>query len=189
MKKLFASPADEEAAPNAGRRFILGGLLASYVVSFMGVAEVRAASDATSAGSVTNETSSSAFAAFVSVSELLTGRATLDNHQAQRLYSALALAYAASFNAQLGQLAGFIAEHGCTADNLQSLLDAAHAPFASLAASIATAWYVGVAGTGVAARCVTYEASLMNVVVADRLKPPSYAYGPYGSWGINPVNA
>jgi hypothetical protein len=126
--------------------------------------------------------------AFLSVSSLITGHATLDAAQAKRLLDGL-VATTPSFAEQLSALAAFVASNKPAAQDLQTSLDAAKAPFAKLPGVIATAWYVGVVGSGAAARCVTYESSLMNVVVGDRLKPPSYAYGPYGSWGRNPVTA
>jgi Membrane bound FAD containing D-sorbitol dehydrogenase len=125
---------------------------------------------------------------FLSLSNLITGRATLDAAQAKRLHAGL-VATTPTFAAQLSALAAFVASNKPAAHDLQASLDAAKAPFAKLPGVIATAWYVGVVGSGADARCVTFESSLMNVVVADRLKPPSYAYGPYGSWGRNPLAA
>jgi hypothetical protein len=126
--------------------------------------------------------------AFLNVSRVITGRAALDPTQANRLYAGL-VATVASFAEQLNGLAAFIAANPSAPGQLQASLDAANAPFAKLPRQIATAWYVGVVGAGPLARCITYETSLMNVVVADRLKPPSYAYGPYGAWSRNPLTA
>ena len=36
------------------------------------------------------------------------------------------------------------------------------------------------------ARCVAYETALDAVIVADVLKPPTFAYGAYGSWSAKP---
>ena len=37
------------------------------------------------------------------------------------------------------------------------------------------------------ARCLAFETALNAEVVADVLKPPTYAYGAYGSWMRKPV--
>ncbi|MDE1181889.1 sugar dehydrogenase complex small subunit [Paraburkholderia sp.] len=173
-------PDQGHRAPDPGRRLVLSAILASYASSFIPWSSANAQTGA-AAPAVAPD-------AFVQVSRLITGRATLDASQANRLYAALVTAVP-GFSEQLSALAAFVASNGSTAQQLQASLDAAKAPFAKLPGVIAIAWYVGVAGSGVAAHCVTYETSLMNVVVADRLKPPSYAYGPYGSWGRNPLVA
>lgn len=168
--------------PNPGRRLLLASILASYASSFIpwSLAGAQTPASAPTSANMPDE--------FVSVSRLITGRATLDPAQARRLYDGL-VATMPSFAEQLTALAAFIASNKPTAHDLQAQLDTAKAPFAKLPTDIATAWYVGVVGSGAAARCVTFESSLMNTVVADRLKPPSYAYGPYGSWGRNPLAA
>jgi hypothetical protein len=147
--------------------------MASYVSTFIPSAKA------------TDVASNAPLADFVAVSGLLTGRAP-DSVSARALHSALVTAVP-DFDARLRDLAAFIKTRASTAASLQADLDSAAAPFAKLPATIATAWYVGTAGSGVPARCITYETSLMFTVVADRLKPPSYAYGPYGSWGRNPA--
>jgi len=57
------------------------------------------------------------------------------------------------------------------------------------AKDILNAWYCGIVGTGAHAVCVTYVAALMNAAVADVLTPPTYAFGPYGSWAARPSAA
>lgn len=172
------TPGTGHAAPDPTRRLVLAGILASYVSSFIPWSSSHAQARATAPVTAPDS--------FLNVSRLITGRATLDAMQAARLYAGL-VAAVPLFSAQLTALAAFAASNASTADQLQASLDAARAPFAKLPGVIATAWYVGVAGSGAAAHCVTYETSLMNVVVSDRLKPPSYAYGPYGSWSSNPL--
>lgn len=177
---LPRKPVNGQTEPHGGRRLVLTGILASYVSSFIPWSMASAQSAAPALATAPD--------AFLNVSRIITGRATLDTAQANRLYAGL-IATVPSFSAKLDALAAFIAGNPTSSLQLQSSLDAARAPFAQLAPLIATAWYVGVVGSGSAARCVTYETSLMNVVVSDRLKPPSYAYGPYGSWGRNPSTA
>lgn len=75
---------------------------------------------------------------------------------------------------------------GALAD-LNASLVAKTAPPA-LSKAILRAWYVGVVGSGTGAVCVTYSSALMNQTVADILKPPSYAYGAYGSWTTQPIS-
>ena len=49
------------------------------------------------------------------------------------------------------------------------------------------AWYPGIVGDPVRARCIAYESALNAVVVADVLKLPSYCYGEYGNWARKPA--
>lgn len=173
-------PDTGHVVPNSGRRLMLASLLASYASSFIPWPLANA--------QTTHSASAEAPEEFLNVSRVITGRATLDAVQANRLYAGL-VATVPSFATQLNALAAFIAGNPSATNPLQVSLDTANAPFAGLPRQIATAWYIGVVGAGPLARCVTYETSLMNVVVSDRLKPPSYAYGPYGSWGRNPLTA
>jgi hypothetical protein len=69
---------------------------------------------------------------------------------------------------------------------LQHVLDNEHSALAALPRKIVTAWYLGVVGDGEKARCITFETSMMNEIVSDKLKPPSYGYGGYGSWAERP---
>jgi len=165
-------------APDTTRRLLLAGILSGYVCSFLSLPSAFADAPA--------EAASKASENFLTLSRLLTGHAQLEPQQADRLYAAF-LAVEPEFEAQLKLLADFIAAGKLEAGALQAALDAQKTAFAKLPARIMTAWYVGVVGSGKAARCVTYETSLMHLAVADRLKPPSYAYGPYGSWGRNPL--
>lgn len=47
-------------------------------------------------------------------------------------------------------------------------------------------WYDGIVEHGDKAECVAYVASLDRVLTSDVLKPPSYAFGAYGSWRAKP---
>ena len=52
---------------------------------------------------------------------------------------------------------------------------------------VVTAGCLGVVDTCAAARCLAFETALNAVViVSDVLKPPTYAYSPYGSWAAPP---
>ncbi len=63
----------------------------------------------------------------------------------------------------------------------------AFSPLAALPRKIATAWFMGIVGSGEKARCIAYESALNAVIVQDVLKPPTYAYGVYGSWAKKPL--
>jgi hypothetical protein len=175
-----------ETAPDPTRRVMLGALLASYVCAFIPGQLAHAQQVAASGGNA--GALRSAPDAFLSVTHFLTGRALIDEAHAARLYAAL-VAVDPTFDTKLHDLAAWIAQHRPEPAALQAALDDAKLPFAKVPKDIVTAWYVGVVGSGAAARCVSFETSLMYVAVADRLKPPSYAYGPYASWGRNPITA
>lgn len=123
--------------------------------------------------------------AFLAGSQILTGRPSLDPAQAARLYDAL-LADDPQFAAGVQALVTLIDQRKIDPRQLQHVLDGEHSPLAALPRKIVTAWYVGVVGDGENARCITFETSLMNEIVSDKLKPPSYCYGGYGSWAEKP---
>lgn len=183
MKILLSSAGRELSAPDKGRRMLLAGILGSYVCSFIPL-PLAFANNADSAASA------KASESFLRLSHLLTDKKELDPAQADRLYAAFIAVYP-DFEAQLQQLTDFIAAANAQSklelSGLQAALDAQKSPVAKLPGRIVSGWFVGIVGSGKVARCVTYETSLMYVAVADRLRPPSYAYGPYGSWGRNPL--
>jgi len=123
---------------------------------------------------------------FLNVSQFLTGRSSLDARQSARFYEALA-ADIPAFEAGVRALLALIADRRIDAAHLQQVLDAENSLLALLPRKIVTAWYTGIVGDGGAARCITFETSLMYQVVVDGLKPPSYCYGAYGSWMEAPV--
>jgi hypothetical protein len=109
---------------------------------------------------------------FMSVSRVLVGSAWLDVRLGQHLFDAFAKADA-NFPSELAALQASLT---------------AKTPAPPLSKAILRAWYVGVVGLGAGAVCVTYGSALMNQTVSDVLKPPSYAYGPYGSWTTQPIS-
>jgi hypothetical protein len=167
------APPDRCAEPQPDRRTLLTGLTAACLVSHVPSAIAQRA-DAASRE------------AFMAVSRTLTGRASLDADQAARLYEAL-VADAPGFPADVQALRSFIEERKIDPIQLQSTLDAEQSPLTAVPRSIVKAWYTGVVGEAERARCVTFETSLMHVAVADRLNPPSYCYGSYGSWMDQPA--
>lgn len=131
---------------------------------------------------------STAPAAFMEVSQALCGRAHREPGLANRLYKAMSEDNA-DFATELDKLASFMRQPGHDVAQLQASLDTAQSSFAALPRRIVTAWYTGIVGDGEKARCIAYEEALMSITVADQLRPPSYAYGIYGSWANQPATA
>lgn len=117
-------------------------------------------------------------AVFATVSATLTGRDSLDTALAQALYQAFQLAVK-DFDTTLLKLRGAIAGEEITFSEEQKAEQ-------SLSQSILQAWYLGVVGKGKKAVCVTYTEALANKVAAPILVPPSYSYGPIGTWTTKP---
>lgn len=176
MKKLTVSVRDNPV-PSWHRRTLLAAVLASYVASFVPWA---------SAQSQPTGSAAAAPDSFLKVSTLLTGQASLDSTLAARLYSALT-ADDSGFAEQHQQLLAYIDEHKADPMQLQKMLDAEKSALAPVPRRIVTAWYTGIVGEGERARCIAFETNLLNVITADKLKPPSYSYGVYGSWATKPV--
>lgn len=161
------------------RRGVLAGLLSCCAIAYLPIRKALASSSGSTDTAVSD---------FLDVSRYLTGHAQLDTVTVQNLYSAMK-SVESNFDEQIKKLAAFIAASKANPAQLQGLLDAQAADLANLPKSILTAWYVGVVGKGAAARCVSFESNLMYLAVADHLKPPSYSYGPYGSWSRKPATS
>jgi hypothetical protein len=158
------------AGPRLHRRSVLLGSAALLAASFGPVQAAEA----------------DPFAAFMAQSHLITGHDQLDEALGRRIHDRFREQDPA-FDARLAVLAGFLARQPVDTAGLQASLDAAGSDAAPLPRQLARAWFTGVVGEGAGARCVTYAGALMNLLVADILRPPSYAYGPYGSWSKSPV--
>jgi hypothetical protein len=163
----------QDESPDVVRRRILRTLLTAYGASLIPLALSQPAGDADRG-------------AFVAVSAILVGRQALDSVQAARLYAALS-SDDANFATAIRALLAFITERKINLNELQRVLDAERPALALLPRKIVTAWYVGVVGEDERARCVSLEYALNASVVADVLKPPTYCYGPYGSWARKPT--
>ncbi|WP_238552214.1 sorbitol dehydrogenase family protein [Herminiimonas sp. CN] len=166
------------ATPDPARRTLLAGLLSAgllsaYTASLIPWALAQPAADLD-------------HGAFLAVSALLAGRQSLDAAQATRLYGALS-ADDPGFPAATRALLALLNERQIDLLQLQQVLDAEHSPLAALPRKIVTAWFMGIVGSGAKVRCLAYETALNAVVVADKLKPPTYAYGVYGSWAKKPL--
>jgi hypothetical protein len=161
------------AEPDPERRALLTGLTAAYFVSYVPTVLAQPAD------AVPHD-------AFMAVSRILTGRPVLDSDQAARLYEAL-LSDTPSFAADVQALLSLIDQRRIDPAELQQTLDAEQSPLTGVPRAIVKAWYTGIVGEAERARCITFETSLMYVAVADRLNPPSYCHGSYGSWMDRPA--
>ncbi|CAL62678.1 Conserved hypothetical protein [Herminiimonas arsenicoxydans] len=124
--------------------------------------------------------------AFLAVSAILVGRTSLDAIQAKRLYDALT-ANDSEFPKKTQALLVLIEQRKIDPLQLQQTLDTEHSALADIPRKIATAWLLGIVGDGVKARAFAYETALNAVIVSDVLKPPTYCFGAYGSWGKKPI--
>jgi Membrane bound FAD containing D-sorbitol dehydrogenase len=157
------------------RRGLLGGLLTASTLALIPWAAAQPAPNGERG-------------AFVALSAILVGRQALDHAQATRLFNALA-ADDAGFPAAARNLLNVINQHAIDPLRLQGLLDEQGSPLAALPRKIVTAWCLGVVGVGSSARCLAFETALNAVMVSDVLKPPTYAFGGYGSWTAPPPSA
>ncbi|WP_336799007.1 sorbitol dehydrogenase family protein [Kaistia sp. MMO-174] len=162
-----------DAPPDRLRRALLVGFGATYVLSLLPFALAQEVPDA-------------AMAPFMALSALLVGRTSLDTGQARRLHDALA-ANDAGFADRTRQLLQLIEQRKIDPMQLQQTLNDENSPLKDLPGQIVTAWYLGIVGSGVRARCIAFETALNAQIVADVLKPPTYAYGGYGSWSRHPA--
>lgn len=167
---------NEKNNPNAlkpTRRSLLKGLLTAYTASLIPFA-------------LAESIDSKEQGAFLALSAIIAGRQSLDKTLANNLYQAL-IADEPRFAKGVEGLLALITERHLDPAQLQKTLDDEKSPLATVPRQIAAAWFLGVVGSGDKARCLAYEYALNAVIVADVLKPPTYAYGPYGSWARHPL--
>jgi Membrane bound FAD containing D-sorbitol dehydrogenase. len=164
--------ASRDTPIDPSRRRLLAGLLTAYTASLIPWALAQPAPHADRG-------------AFTALSAILVGRQVLDAALANRIYDATVAANP-QFPADVQALLTLINERHIDPQQLQGVLDGEHSPLAPLPRQILGAWALGVVGSGENARCVAYETTLDAVIVADVLKPPTYAYGAYGSWSAKP---
>ncbi|MBN3857067.1 sorbitol dehydrogenase [Paraburkholderia sp. Ac-20340] len=175
-------PPSQPFAPSR-RQFLIGTtVLATLSVAglgALGVAHAQAAATA-DAGAAAD------FAAFMKLSQYLTGKSTLDVEIGRAILAGLR-GDDASASTTIAQLNDFVASTNTPANTLQSVLDASQPALAKLPKKVVTAWYLGVVGTGKHARTVAYEQALMYPPIADVIVMPSYARGVPGYWAKPPV--
>lgn len=160
---------------NPGRRELLVGVVTAYVASLIPWALAAPVTD-------------TGHGAFIAVSAILAGRRMLNAGLGRRLHDALVTSDA-GFDAHCQALLKLIDAQQVDPAKLQGVLDASQSSLAPLPRTIMRAWCLGLVGEGEATRCVAYENALNAVIVADVLKPPTYAYGAYGSWSRPPTAA
>lgn len=158
--------------PLPRRRALLSGFIGGFAASLVPWA-LAAPADAEQAS-------------FLALSAILVGRPMLDAFQADRLFAALK-AGDAGFAVATRDLLAYLNDRKVDPMRLQAMLDEEKSPLARLPRTIAAAWWLGIVGEGDKARCLAFEKALNAQLVADVLKPPTYAYGPYGSWARKPA--
>lgn len=163
----------DASAPDPTRRRVLGSLLAACTAAHIPWALAQPIADDKQG-------------AFLALSAIIVGRKSLDTGMAQRLYQALEKQNP-GFSEAAQALLKLINEHNIEPAQLQKTLDTKNSPLAPLPRQIATAWFMGIVGSGTEAHCLAYEHALNAQIVADTLKPPTYAYGTYGSWSRKPT--
>ncbi|WP_322044408.1 sugar dehydrogenase complex small subunit [Paraburkholderia sp. J67] len=162
------------------RQFLIGTtLLASLSVAGLGALSAAHAQAAAASADAD-------FAAFMRLSQYLTGKTALDVEIGRAILAGLR-GDDANASAMIAQLNDFVARTNTPANTLQSVLDASQPTLAGLPKKVVTAWYLGVVGTGKNARTVAYEQALMYPPIADVIVMPSYARGVPGYWAKPPV--
>ena len=154
------------------RRHLLGGALAVSMVQMAPLSWAAAPAGASSS--------------FMALSQYLTARSDLHPKLAARMQAALQ-ALDGQFNAQVDALWSWIDSQQVALNDLTARVKAERPELAGVPVQVMQVWYLGVAGSGTKARAVTYEFALNAQTVSDKLKPPTYAYGSYGSWTSNPT--
>jgi hypothetical protein len=155
------------------RRHLLGGALAAGAVQLIPWSQAAAP--------VTDAATS-----FIPLSQYLTARTDLNARLGARMQAALQ-ALDAEFPAQSAALWAWVQSQQVPVEQFHARLQAEKPELAAIPVQIMQAWYLGVAGDGAKARVVAYEFALNAQTVGDKLKPPTYAYGVYGSWTSNPT--
>lgn len=156
------------------RRHLLGGALAASVVQLSPLTWAATA------------TATAASSSFMALSHYLTARNDLSAKLGARMQAALQ-ALDGQFNAQADALWSWIQSQNVALEQLQARLKAEKPELAAVPAQVMQVWYLGIAGSGTRTRVVAYEFALNAQTVSDKLKPPTYAYGVYGSWTANPT--
>lgn len=122
---------------------------------------------------------------FMQVSQWLTQQDNLNTRVASALLLALTQADA-GFGAKLAQLKALLQAQPALLQQERLAFGADAAASEKLARAIMTAWCNGVVGKGKQAQYVTYINTLPNQWVSAKLVPPSFSYGPCGSWSRQP---
>lgn len=122
---------------------------------------------------------------FIAVSGTLTGKAEVNPTLALALYGAF-LKTSPEFDGALAGLKATLLGADVLAQDDKTTFAEAQKAEQALSQAILQAWYLGVVGKGKKSVCVAYVDTLSNQAVADVLVPPSFSYGPCGSWSAKP---
>lgn len=133
----------------------------------------------------TAEASSALLKSFLELSRLLTGHEQLDEGFAQRILDVMA--EEKHFTESLAQLLRAASAQAGHIDGLYNTLKTSQPALAALSQDIMKAWYLGIVGKGPKTQCVAYQTSLAQQAVKDYIRPPTYAYGGYGTWAESPL--
>lgn len=131
------------------------------------------------------EPNAALLANFIQVSRQITLHETLDNTVSEALCHALNMTQERFFEG-LTQLKTLLDANPEWLEQPVLRFPEAHVDAETLAKNILGGWYNGVVGKGYKAICVTYINTLANKAVSDKLVPPSFSYGPCGSWAKQP---
>jgi hypothetical protein len=123
---------------------------------------------------------------FEDVSQTLTGEQKLPTSLRDALYAAFKNSDP-SFDASIARMGALISANPGAGAAIQSLWTGPNADLADVQKRILAGWYLGIVGSGEKSVCVAYASDLANALVADVLRPQSYAYGAYGSWAKKPI--
>ena len=156
------------------RRHFLGGALAASAVQLVPSSWAATAHSATASSS------------FMALSQYLTARSDLSVKLGVRMQAALQ-ALDSNFASQADALWRWIQSQNIALDQLHARVKAEKPELAAVPTQVMQVWYLGIAGSGNQTRVVAYEFALNAQTVSDKLKPPTYSYGVYGSWTANPT--
>jgi len=122
---------------------------------------------------------------FLEVSNALVAKPGLDAALAQALYQAFQRS-TPGIDAALAALKATLAQGAALGQGDKTAFPEEQKAQQALSQAILQAWYLGVVGKGGKAACVTYAETLANRAVEGILVPPSYSYGPCGTWAAKP---
>ena len=153
------------------RRHVLGGFLAASALHVTPFAMAAAPV---------------ASPAFMALSKFLTAREDLNPAMGARMQAAWQ-ELDDKFSTNVDALWQWIQAEQIALGDLKARMTAEKPELAKVPAQVMQVWWQGIAGDGTKVRVVTYEHALNAEAVADKLRPPSYAYGNYASWSANPT--
>lgn len=131
------------------------------------------------------EASQATLETFLNVSGALTARDDLDHDFARALLHGHRLVDE-QFVEALSQLETLLKAQPALLSSSRLAFPEDQSAREATARAVLSGWYTGVVGQGDQALYVSYVNTLANVAVDDALVPPSFSYGPCGSWQTPP---